>query len=332
MRFSLFTVAVILLSVFNAPLSAQEVGLCYDAELQMTPKGVMNFANRLYLSAGYALNDQFELCATTLSLVKTREERLMNDLQVFSNIDADDLTLGLTVAGLGWTPDDRHYLFAGIRTVNEDYFISPVTSLFINSSCGIFPTIAYNLPIANFPVASMGIHYSYTLPSFQFLASLYNGLGYDRLTGRNNVWRVTPQSDGLFMITQGEWTLGQGHYFLGSCLHTGTPEDASAKSMLWTYTEQALSERLSLIADYSHAFGRGCECTDFVGIGLQYAAGPSTWGIFSDYARFRNDKEKATELTFRRELSSKVFVQASYHLIHQDRWQTAGLVRLGVRL
>lgn len=313
-------------------LKAQEVGLWYDTELQFDTHGKTNHVNLLYLSADYQASKQIKLSAATISIAKTRDESLIDDLQTFSNVEADNMPLTLALAGVSWTPNQRHTLFAGIRNVNEDYFISPVTSLFTNSSCGIFPTIGCSLDIANYPVASMGVHYAYTTPTFGYQASVYNGQGYDGWTGRGNVWRVTPHSDGLFVMTQADWTQGQGQYFVGGCLHTGTADDPSAKEMLWAYTEQSLTERLSLIADYSHAFGHGCRCTDFAGIGLQYAQGKSTIGIFSDYARFGNDEEWATELIYRHDLSDKVFLQGAYHIVRHGNWQPVGLIRVSVRI
>lgn len=329
---------ILLMGCFHQ-LCAQQLGVSYDTELQTDFKGHCNYANHLCLSADYPLGEHLTLSASTMSISKTREESLLDDLQGFSNIEADNQPFTLAVAGIGWKVNDRHSLFLGIRNVNEDYFTSPVTSLFVNSSCGIFPTVACNMEIANYPLASMGLHYSYASPSFGFLASVYNGQGYDRLTGVANLWRIIPHDDGLFFITQADWQQSSGHYFVGVAQHTGplcpssgTRDVASARTALWFYTEQSLTDRLSLIADYSHAFGRSSECTDFVGIGAQYAWSKSTLGLFSDYVRFRQDSEWATELTYKYDLNSMLSIQSSCQFIHHGSWMPVGLIRVSVRI
>ena len=311
---------------------AQELGIWYDSELQTDFHGNYNHVDLLYLSAEYSLRNNLKFSAATISIAKTREERLIDDLQVFSNIEEDNLPLALAVADMEWQINDRHTLFMGIRNVNEDYFTSPVTSLFTNSSCGIFPTLSCNLPIANYPLASVGIHYTYSSQHFNLLSSIYNGRGYNRWAGRENVWKVSPKEDGIFFITQGEWSLSNGKYFLGGCLHTGTLQESSTKSTLWCYTEQKISEYFSLIADYSHVFGKGCECLDFAGLGLQYEQHNSTIGLFSDYARFCDNTEYATELTCKFQFNKSVFIQTSCHLISMSSLHPIGIIRLGIRL
>lgn len=313
-------------------IKAQECGIWYDTELQTDFHGNYNHVNLLYLSAEYSLRNHLNFSAATISIAKTREERLLDDLQVFSNIEEDNLPLALALAGVEWQINDRHTLFMGIRNVNEDYFTSPLTSLFTNSSCGIFPTLSCNLPIANYPLASAGIHYAYNSPNFTLLTSIYNGSGYNRWAGHDNIWKVSPYKDGLFLITQGKWSSQKGKYFVGGCLHTGTQSEPSAKSALWCYTEQKITDHFSWIADYSHAFGNGCECLDFAGLGLQYEQRNNTFGIFSNYARFCDNTEYATELTYKYQFNKSVFIQASCHLISMSSLHPIGLLRLGVRL
>ena len=330
--YAILSMVLLLCMVGCHQLQAQQVGVWFDSELQVNDKGKCSNVNLLYLSGDYAVGPHFSLSAATLSIVKTRSESLIDDLQGFSNIEADNVTLALALACIGWTPNERHSLSVGIRNVNEDYFKSPVTSLFFNSSCGIFPTLSLNMDIANYPLASMGLHYRYSAPSYSLQASVYNGQGYDRWAGHDNIWRVAPRADGLFMIAQGDWQMGTGHYYAGAALHTGTSGNDAGRSALWAYTEQSLTERLSLIADYSHAFGHSSQCTDFVGFGGQYTWHQSTLGFFTNYARFRHDSEWATELTYKYDLTSFLFLQASCQLIHHGSWQPVGLLRMSIRI
>lgn len=322
----------LLMVAWMQQLCAQQLGVWYDSELQTDFKGHYNYANLLYLSADYPLGERFRLSAATMSIYKTRKEPLLDDLQGFTNIDADNLPFTLAVAGIGWQVNDRHSLFVGIRNVDEDYITSDVTSLFINSSCGIFPTLSCNMDIATYPLASMGLHYCYKAPSFCLQASVYNGQGYSRLSGSANLWRFCPHSDGLFGIAQIDWQRGKGHYYVGAAQHGGIGSEMATRSALWAYTEQTLTEQVALIADYSHAFGRSCDCIDFAGLGCQYSKGCSMLGLFTDYARFRHDSEWATELTYKLDLNKYLFVQYSFQMIHHGHWQPAGLVRVSLRI
>lgn len=336
---NLQTIVAALLVSCSHQLCAQEIGVCYDTELQTDFKGNCNFANLLYLSADYSLGEHFKLSAASISTFKTRKGSLLDDLQGFSNLEADNEPFTLAVTGIGWEVNGHHSLFFGIRNVNEDYFTSDVTSLFLNSSCGIFPTLSFNMDIANYPLASMALHYCYASPSFNFLASAYNGQGYDRLKGSDNLWRITPHSDGLFFITQADWQQSNGHYFAGVAQHSGplsgssgTHDGSSAQTALWTYSEYSLTDRLSFIADYSHAFGHSSRCTDFFGFGGQYTWNRSALGFFSDYAKFRHESEWAAELTYKYNITSSLFLQASCQLIHHRSWLPAGMLRMSVRI
>lgn len=150
------------------------------------------------------MSNSFSIEASTISIAKTREERLVDDLQTFSNIEEDNLPLALAVCGANWQINDKHSLFFGIRNMNEDYFTSPVTSFFTNSSCGVYPTISANYDIANYPVASVGAHYRFESAigsnesngSIVFQSSLYNGKGSYHFTSCDNVFRFYPK-DGI---------------------------------------------------------------------------------------------------------------------------------------
>ena len=336
---NILTLATALYGSSHQILKAQEWGVWYDAEMQTDFKGHCNYVNLFYLSADCPLGEHLTVSAASISILKSLDESLVNDLQTFSNIEADNQPFTLAIAGMSWKPNDKQTLFFGIRNVNEDYFTSDLTSLFLNSSCGIFPTLSCNMDIANYPLASMCLHYNYTSQSLNFLASAYNGQGYYRLTGADNLWRITPRSDGLFFITQADWKKARGNYFFGAahqsghiCESSDVLDGASSQTVLWTYTEQSLTDHFSLIADYSHTFGRSALCTDFVGLGGQYAQGKSTLGLFSDYAHFRDDDEWATELTYKYDLNSWVFLLASCQLIHHEEWMPVGMLRLSVRL
>ncbi len=329
----------------SIPLHAQEFGVEYQSELQTDFKDC-NFVNLLRLDAEVPLSKSLSFQAASINIAKTREERLVEDLQTFSNIEEDNLPFALAVCGMRWEINEHHSVFLGVRNMNEDYFVSDLTSLFSNSSCGIYPTISANFPIANYPVASMGLHYKYeksldmedegVQPSLTIQGTLYNGIGYNRLVGRENVFRVCPEGDGLFGITQVEYQRNGVNCFLGACVHYGKTADDDGKrkfgTALWAYGEKHLSSHFSLLAGYSHAFA-SANCSDFAGIGGSCSYRRYEFGVFTDYALFKENAEWATELTCKANLSQHLYLQPAVHLVKTGGHMASGaLLRMGIAL
>lgn len=249
----------------GSPVMAQETdstemrptfSLEYTGELQTDFKHT-RMGNLLQLGAEIPLSRRLYLNVSTVSYATTDEVPLADDLQGYSNIDADNLALALAVAGVTWHIGDSHTIFAGIRRMDEDYFCSNGLALFTNSPCGGFPTITGNFDIAAYPMTAMGIHYAYDDEDLTVQSSLYNGTGHYRFIGRDNVFRVCPGSDGVFALAQVEYRLHDSHYFLGASAYHGNLDgtaDQRFRPTAWAYVEQALPNRLMLIAAYSHAF------------------------------------------------------------------------------
>ena len=162
---------IYLITTSNLPLAAQVFDMTLTTELQTDFQGGYNWVNLFRTDFQWAITRQIHLNAGTISTVKTLEKRLANDLQTFSNIEEENIPLAIAVLGLDWQVGNST-LFMGIRNLNEDYFTSACTSLFTNSSCGIFPTLSANYPIANYPVASVGIDYKLLLENWLFETSL----------------------------------------------------------------------------------------------------------------------------------------------------------------
>ena len=315
---------------------AQSVGLEYVSELQTNFKGDNNFVNLLKLNGELPLSDKVRLRLFTISVARTNDEAIVNDLQVFSNIDVENIPFALSVAAVEWDIDAHNSLLFGVHNMNEDVFSSEVTSLFTNSSCGIYPTLSSNYPIANYPVASVGVRYRHDDERFGFVSALYNGVGYNRFTGRENVFRVCPESDGVFALAQGEYKHDDSHYFLGGGLHYGDPSQTNerrARTTVWTYAEQKVTNSFTLLGGYSHAFCSDSYCHDFAGLGGRLTIKNAEFGLFSDYAHFEDIDEWATELTCKIHLSEHVYVQPTAHFISQDtKSSVVGILRLGVEL
>lgn len=317
-------------------LYAQSVGMEYITELQTDFKGESNFVNYLRLNGELPLSERVKLRASTISAAKSNEACIANDIQGASNIEIDNLSLALFVACVEWDIDAHNNVLFGVHNMNEDFFASDVTGLFTNSSCGIYPTISLNYSIANYPVASVGVRYRHDDERFGFVSALYNGVGYNRFTGRENVFRVCPKSDGVFALAQGEYKHDDSHYFIGGCLHYGDPyemDERKARTTLWTYAEQKVTNSLTLLGGYSHAFCSDSYCHDFAGLGGRLIIKNAEFGLFSDYAHFEDIDEWATELTCKIHLSEHMYVQPTAHFISQDtKSSVVGILRLGVEL
>lgn len=298
-------------------------GIEYTGEVQTDFKRARQ-ANLLQLSAEFPLSKALSLELGSLSTHSFNKHLMADDLQGYSNINADDIPFALTVAGFRWQLNDRHSLFAGIRRTDEDYFCSEGLALFTNSSCGIFPTLTFNFPIGTFPEAAMGIHYMYDTESLCLQASLYNGTGNHRFSGRNNVFRICPQSDGVFAMGQAEYRYQDSHYYLGASVHT----EPDVRPSIWTYAEQALSSQLTLIGAYCHTFGRDNACDDFYGIGAKYAIKNTEFGLFSDYTRVDDIDEWATEIICSHQFTDYLSVKPVLHILNTDgNTKCVGLLR-----
>ena len=164
-----------------------------------------NWVNQLRLDLSVPVfNGKGSFEAATLHLAKTGES-VIGDWQGFSNIEADDMFAAIAVLGYMHEWKAGH-LFVGVRNVNEDFFTSDVTALFTNSSCGIFPTVAASYPIANYPLSGLTVYFDVTKGGWTFRNSIYNGSGYNGWTAHDNPFLVRPKKDGIFNISQLEYS------------------------------------------------------------------------------------------------------------------------------
>lgn len=339
MRHTLLYLLTLLAWLSAGQASAQHLDLQYTTEMQTDFGRDFNWVNQLRLDFTANLSRHFGVQASTLSMAQTHEGSVLGDWQTFSNLDAGNTPLALAVMGVEWVTG-RHSFFAGIRTVPEDYFASPVTGLFVNSSCGIFPTLSAVFPIPNYPYAGMGLHYAYETTRLKAQANLYNGTGSGRITGRRNVFRVCPQSDGLFAIGDVEYRHGDSRYFLGASgvsTFGKVPGEGHEFLSLWTYAEQQLCPDVSLLVSLSHNFNSSAACRDFAGIGAKVDVGKAEMGVFTDLARYEEGNEWATELTCKLPLKLhdrlETYLQPALHVVRNSEMKgVAGMVRFGVAL
>ncbi|MBQ0050124.1 MAG: hypothetical protein KBT12_07835 [Bacteroidales bacterium] len=317
--------------------------LDFTAEQQVTSEGRHNYASLLRLEAKLPLGGGWSAEIASLSACMTSETSIGGDLQVFSNLDAGNIGFTLAVCGFRWCHEDRHRgehaLSFGIRNMNEDYFASPLTSFFTNSSCGIFPTVGANHPAPNYPEAGVGVHYRYTTPctsikgnesQWSVQASLYNGMADSHLAGRHNLFRFRPQSDGVLALAQVHYRRGNSEYFLGTSQHCGQHQ---VRPSLWAYAEQAVMPQFALLASYGQAFGDDALCRHFCGLGMKYGGRRVEAGLFTDYTRMAGIDEWATELTCQIPCCRFLTLQPALHLITTDsQTRLAALLRLNLVL
>lgn len=320
---------IILLSFLSIALHAQEsdstscrpeFSLDYTTEL-LTDMKRAKWNHLLGLSCRLPLSERLAFDAGSISVLSTSKDFFTDDLQGLSNIEEANLPFALTVACLEWQVADGHTLYAGIRRMDEDYFCSDGLSFFTNSSCGAFPTVSLNHDIAVFPNAAMGIHYAYDSESLTLNLSLYNGRGNNGFAGRSNVFRLCPQSDGVFALGQMEYRHRGSSYFLGTSMHYGESFSADGRRLspvAWTYAEQSLGSRLMLLAAVSHAFGSDAMCRNFAGLGAEYGLGCAKIGVFTDYVRVDGIDEYATEFSCSVPLCRSLSLQPTMHLISTD--------------
>lgn len=310
-----------------------EFGIDYTGEFQTDFQGSYNFLNLLRLDGTVNITSNLHINVSTLSIAKAKDS-MLSDLQVFSNLETEEgIPITLAVAGMEWdlpTGTGTHTFFAGIRNTGEDYFASDITAFFINSSCGIFPTISANFPIATYPCAAMCLHYAYDHPRWGAKATIYNGTGAYEFSGRENIFRICPQSDGLFCMAQGKYKHHSNSYFLGGSLYKSSPT-------LWTYTEQSIfntpSTTLHLLASYSHSFSSDTLCRNFGGIGAKLRLHSTEFGIFTDYADFGVQHEYATELSVKTPICKYIYLHPAMHYINGSAGKNiVGMLRFGFSL
>lgn len=220
---------IILLGSINICLArAQSISGVYTTEWQWNMKQKTNWVNQLRLDMSLPLgkgNNSIE--AATLHVAKT-DDTIVDDWQGFSNIEADNMFAAIAVLGFMHEWKSGH-VFLGVRNVNEDFFTSDVTSLFLNGSEGIFPTIAASYPIANYPLSGLTLYFDVTRGAWTFRNSLYNGVGYNGWKRHDNPFLVRPKKDGIFNISQLEYSHGGSHFFAGAAVHNRFPSMRMAK-------------------------------------------------------------------------------------------------------
>lgn len=337
-------VGALIIGTLHLNAGNTDFGMEYTTEMQTDFRKKVNWVNLLRTDFTYSPVRNISFSMATVSISETTADGLMDDRLTFSNIEEENTPLAPAVIGLEWK-NGASALFIGVRNLNEDYFTSPVTSLFTNSSCGIFPTLSVNYPLANYPCASLGIDYKLSLDKIDFDVSVYNGKGYKNFWGRDNVFRFCPSSDGVIGVTSLNYTNDVGCYYMGGAVCSsvsvsdveGTeqlPEqkkENKVNGVLWGYAERKLSDKVYLLLQASGSLYKDAECKNYFGMGALAELGKKVEaGAFVGYATFSTEYEVASELTCKIQLRKNLYVQPALHYVHNGHFSgVAGLFRMG---
>ena len=245
------------------------VALHTEGQWNMTG-GATGWANLLEVGANMELWDDggFEIAALSSYCAGTP---VADDVQGYSNLDAgEDKAFRLVKAGVGHTFDDRLYVFAGLRSMDEDYFNTPVTSFFTGSSYGNFPVLSMEYALPTFPMSALALHFEYSPnEKWKLKESLYNGVSSDAF---NRQFRFCPISDGVLNIGSVSYLPDDEDdsfslYELGYMLDSGGNR-GGVRSSYWANVEHYVATigeaQLSVMAQGGWHPGSEVECRGYV--------------------------------------------------------------------
>lgn len=322
------------------PAAAQTLGVTYTGELQYSPTTHRaNFCNLLRTDWNILVYKNGEFNASTLHFYKVNPMCVLEDELTFSNIEETNNPFALAL--LGYTQNIwKSTLFLGVRNMNEDYFNSPLTSFFTNSSCGIFPTISTNYPIANYPLSGLCFHYTGQFNRLRVKGSLYNGAGYNGWSKEDNPFIIDFKNDGIFGITEINYESDYGLYLCGISAHSNVAmyrewrceatQTTQKKTdfIWWLYAEQQLFERsghqINLLLQYSENGYKNSYCNRYGGLGMLWAfqdnkANQHSLGLVATGAEFDKNYEVDFEITYSYQIKKGFCVQPVIHLVKDKR-------------
>lgn len=332
-------------------LEAQELNLVYSTEFQHNLHGKANWVNLLTVkgtwpteNAGLWKDGSFDLA--TISVFRSSKERIVDDMQVFSNIDEHTLLVNLFIAGYTHRIN-RIRMFLGVRNMNEDYFNIPYSSLFTNSSCGVYPTISCNYICANYPLSAMCFFSEVKITNqLTYTNSLYNGVAYDIWHDGCKLFSINPKRDGVMNVGELAFSTGvqyQSRYHLGGLFHTGhlNPEENNRRMPFnyvgWLLAEQDVyvgeKEKIGLLAQASFAPENKNYCYSYIGAGLVAyglfsASKKDKLGLMVNSAQFADMRETTAELTWSVPVSKYMVLQPAFHWIQTgEDIYTIGMLR-----
>ncbi|MCC8088988.1 MAG: carbohydrate porin [Rikenellaceae bacterium] len=303
----------------------------YTTEAQYNFEDKFNWVNLWTLGTDIKLYRNGYFNITAISTWKTSKERIANDLQTFSNIEEDNMPLNLFVAGYMQELGMAH-IFFGLRNMNVDYFIGDYTSLFTNSTCGIYSTIAENYTVANYPLSAMSLHFEADITENLTLKnSLYNGRARQLSDNGISLFKIDPENDGFMNITELSYQTNIHNYGLynigiGLCnrYYSYNEDDQKINKKfnytLWGSVKQQLfsygRNTLGVMFQGSLAGRSNSYCKSYIGGGFIMGINDRTHiGAFVDHAVFSVANETAMEITCRHAVTDYLELQPAFHHI-----------------
>lgn len=321
-------------------------------EAEWNPQTHAAWMNELWLHATWHPFHHSFFEVATIHAYGVRQNDVVDDLQGFSNINSENLALGLDVFGYGYETtfgtDSAHTftLRTGIRNINEDYFITGNTTLFLNSSDGIFPSIGENFPLANFPLSGICLaHIDYKNNNgLGGQISVYNGIGGETLDG--TAFRLRPKRDGITALAEITYNKESNYSFynIGSTI-SNAPEHHNApkhtKAAWWAIADQNIykteQSHLNLLLEGSRATFRDNTCSDFAGVGLIFGNDVQKRqtvklthiGAMNHYCKFAIGTEWSQELVANINILNRLSFLPSFQIIEKgNNVYTVAIARL----
>lgn len=349
---TIFSTMLLLLVTFAA--RGQDKKLSFD--LDYTTEGQYNFSNTkanwvnlLDLSLEYKPWKNGSVDLQTISVYKTSEKRIADDLQTFSNIEEDNMALNIFMGGYTHTFGCVS-IFGGLRNVNNDYFTQEYTSALTNSVCGIYSTIAENYPLANYPLSAMCLHAEVRFTdALKLKSSFYNGVARQLFNDTGySIFEINPNRDGTFNMTKLGYTNKKNfaYYSVGLACHTSYTDLAEKTNpvrkhfgyTLWGTVEQSVyqigNKEVGLLAQASFAPMDGFYCSRYFGLGtvmkgVLSSKNDNYIGVFLNYAKFSGNTEKFIETTCRYNLTDNFAIQPVFnYIITGKEVNCIGMLRL----
>ncbi|MGE0857671.1 MAG: carbohydrate porin [Gammaproteobacteria bacterium] len=232
-------------------------------------------------TAGWWSNGTFRM--HVIGSVGGYPSQRVGDMQFTSNYEAISNTV--TFYGLSYEQrmlDDRLGLLVGLHEVNEDFYVTEMSVLFLNSSLGIGIDVTQAGP-STFPVTAPGVRLRLNwTPDTYLLAAVYDGVPGDP----DNPYGPQIQfdhGDGVFAIGEAGLLGGEGRYYkvgVGGWYRTsnfddldGVPRDensgiyAIAESDLW---RQEDGRGVGVFTQLGFADGDANQVSTYVGGGVNW--------------------------------------------------------------
>ncbi len=152
---------------------------------------------------------------------------MSGDFQVASNIEAGDHSY---IQEFWYSQTVRSVeITAGLQDLNSEFVSSEHSSVYLNSSFGIIPTISTNLAAPIFSLTNLGLTVKWhSTPKTTWISAIYDGnpIGFEDGNPYNIKWKLN-SGDGSMLISEFQFSSGirhlDGTYKLGIYFENNPP-------------------------------------------------------------------------------------------------------------